>query len=150
MLNLFYMKTAVIKEMTSTSGGESGYSRLLDNCFTLGELRELKKHPDLMERILGVSHLRTSALKLYVEVNYKLNVDGCAAQEGNGEDFFVSVEKHLSKIPDFSKVRLGYGRYVNGQSFVEWAQTLVMSEIRMNVIIRAIEDKRKSRTFTSS
>ena len=147
--NLTHLKGSLVATMAKNYEGGPLICRLLRENFSTNELKILKKHPDLIQRISNISQLKTGPLKMYLENNYGLEIGEFAAPDSDDTDFFIGIEGLQERMPTFDKVKRG-GWYVAEKDFVFWAQSFIMSQIRMNVIIRYIEYKRTKKTFTTT
>lgn len=118
------------------------FSELLD---TLGvkELRILKEHDDLSERVVGICKMTKMALLKALRDNYGFNVQSC----NNGDVWVEASEDVEALMPKWiTKEQLPYsGWYLtfNGEDndFVPWARNMLLQEVRINGWIRYMEHK---------
>lgn len=148
--NVVQMKATLVTRIAKKYGGDTIFSKLLSDNFSRRDLSVLEMYPDISRRILGISRLRTGPLKMFLESNYGLQVDEFDAPDKTGEcDWWIGMEGLRERLPVFDRIPRS-GWYVDKKDFVYWAQSFIVREMRMNVLIRYIEYKRKTKTFTSS
>jgi hypothetical protein len=118
------------------------FSGLLD---TLGvkELRILKKHDDLIERVVEICKFTKMGLLKTIRNDYKFEIQNCQ----NGDVWIEGGESVEKLTPSWiSKGQLPYaGWYLtfNGEndSFSPWARRILLQEVRINLWLRYMEHK---------
>lgn len=118
------------------------FNTLLDS-LGVKELKILKRHDDLIERVSEICKLTKMGLLKTIRNDYKFDIQNCQ----NG-DLWIEAGESIDKLtPDWiKKGQLPYsGWYLtfNGDdnNFSSWARNLLLQEVRFNVWMRYMEYK---------
>ena len=118
------------------------FNALLDS-LGVKELKILKRHDDLVERVVEICKLSKMGLLKTIRNDYGFDVQNC-----NNGDVWISVPEETEKLtPEWiEKGQLPYcGWYLtfNGDDndFVPWARNMLLQEVRTNGWVRYMEHK---------
>lgn len=127
-------KRAVIFNMSQQ---DSQYQKLLEGLSTK-ELEILRRYPELIDKLRGISKLTSTQALAELKEEYGLEVDG----HMNG-DVWISTEKLEEAIPDwFHSDHCGWFKTLQDGEFLDWAKQLLMQEVRINIWIKYLEHKK--------
>lgn len=125
------------------AGLDSKVFNTLLNTLGVKELKILKRHDDLIERVVEICKLTKMGLLKTIRNDYKFDVQNCR----NG-DLWIEADESIGKLtPDWiKKDQLPYsGWYLtfngNDNNFSSWARNLLLQEVRFNVWMRYMEYK---------
>ncbi len=118
------------------------FNDLLDQ-LGVKELKILKRHDDLIERVVEICKMTKMALLQTIRNNYGFEVQSC-----NNGDVWIDVDDSVEALsPEWiTKGQLPYsGWYLtfNGDDneFVPWARNMLLQEVRTNGWMRYMEHK---------
>ncbi len=134
----FINRHAMVHNMV---GGDSEYQALLNGLSTR-EIRILRGHPDLVDTVQGI--IKMTSVQLLAELKeYKLEVDQYPTQ-----DMWISLENLEECIPDWFSTN-HYGWFVgSGDNFQEWARNFLMQEVRINIWVRYLMDRKEDKSLS--
>jgi len=130
----FHNKKAIALNM---SEGNAVFQGLL-NGLAAEEIIILRKHPDLRDSVREITKMTTVQLQAELQGEYNLEIDQYSSQ-----DVWISTEKLDDAIPDwFETCHCGWWVPSQGEGFMQWARDFLMQEVRINIWIRDMEDKK--------
>lgn len=123
--------------VATMSQGNSEYQTLLEG-LSGKELKALRYHTDLMERIKVIANITILQALAELKEKHGLEIDQCQNQ-----DVWVSTEKLESGLPDwFHSDHCGWFLSIGDGEFLRWAKVFLMQEVRVNIWMRYLEHKK--------
>ncbi len=136
----FHNKKAIALNM---SEGNAVFQGLL-NGLAAEELGILRKNPELRDRVREITKMTTVQLEAELREEYNLEID-----QYNSQDVWISTEKLDDAIPDwFTTSHCGWYTDSRNGEFMVWARDFLMQEVRINLWIRDMEDKKNPKPIS--
>lgn len=138
-LNVVGSKRLLIQTLSLGKRGGSVFQVLLDG-LSAKELRILRKHEDLSDRVLIISKTPYTTLLNTIKESYGLLVENY-----HSGGVWISTELLQDSIPDWHKsTHSGWYLTANQGEFEVWARHFLMQEVRINIWLRYVEHKKNS------
>lgn len=135
----FQSKQMLIQSLSLGQRGGHNFQNLLDGLSTK-ELRILRKHEDLCDRISEITKLTDKALLETLKGDHKLVVENY--HDGG---IWVGTDPLLGNFPAWHKsTHCGWYLTAKGGEYEDWARNFLMQEVRINIWIRYMEHKKGS------
>lgn len=139
-------KTIRVNNLMVGQQGNAAFKRLTSSLSTK-ELKILRKHPDLIERVSAISKMNVRELEAELKEEFSLEVE----PSSNG-DCWISTDALDPYVPEWAKT--GHcGWYMGfddtsllGADFEDWAQNFLLQEVRMNIWLRYMEHKKSGKS----
>jgi hypothetical protein len=130
----FANKRAIVFNMAQQN---SAFQKLLEG-LSVKELEILRRYPELIDRVREIAKMTEVQALAVLKEDYRLEVDG----HMNG-DVWIATEKLEDAIPDwFHSDHCGWFKTVRDGELLEFAKSLMMQEVRINVWIKYLEHKK--------
>lgn len=127
---------AIIRNMAARHSYDSEIQRLLHH-LNAKELQILQKNLDLVDRVSEVSKLDAKDLSEILTIDYDLEVE---AYTGS---IWVSCTDIAKRVPEnLANAHTGWW-FGEEPEFIAWARDFLMQDIRINIMLRYIEHKRR-------
>ena len=139
--NRNYIMHAVSNAMPAGMTGE-GLKPLLD-ILSNKELKVLRLYEDLREQVAKISRMNAGELIKVVEDRFGLEVSHTHVDS----DLWIGFEDDLEALqPKWIKYsHFGWYLTVEDGEFATWARDMLMQEVRVNIWMRYLRHKRKSK-----
>lgn len=118
------------------------FNTLLDQ-LAVKELKVLKRHDDLVERVIEICKLTKMGMLKTIRDDYKFEVTNCE----NGDVWIDASDSCEGLTPDWIKPQqlphCGWYLSFNGDDneFMPWARNMLLQEVRVNAWMRYMEHK---------
>ncbi len=108
------------------------------------ELRILKKHEDLVLKVGRISIMHTAELVKEVKDDFGFEITRCHVRS----DLWVNIgEDLLAFRPTWcEQTHFGWWLSVDDGEFDVWARNILMQEIRVNISMRYLRDKKSTKS----
>ena len=138
-LGFYLHRPAVIRNMTAQYSYDSGLQTLLSS-FGSKELKLLQKSPDLIDKLHEISQMDENTAYIMLEEDFSLNMDEY------GTACWVGTQNISDNEPSWVKTT-HVGWAVSGmEEFMELARDLLAQQVRVNLWMRWVERKKKSKS----
>lgn len=135
-------KQRLVQEISALNSHEAGPSIMeyLLKDLPFLELNILRENEDLIDRTRKISKMNENELLDRIREDHHL-----IAENYNTGDIFIAVDKVLENMPEWVDLssHLGWFLRLNDGEFAVWARKFLMQEVRINLWIRLMEQKKK-------
>lgn len=115
-----------------------GVFQSLLNMLNHAEIRMLREHEDLIERVREIANYKTSALLQALQEDFDMKVTYAMGVS------YLDADEVLKRVPDWAdNDHCGWDFDPIGGQYNYWARGFLMQEVQVNLWIRFFEEQKK-------
>jgi hypothetical protein len=137
-------KAAIAYSLSIGSGRARESCERLFCSLTLREIGVLRRNKELVEEVQDIAKMTTAELIIELANNYDLEIERLVPGQVIGESYWIGIEQLEDAIPEwFSTTHDGWHKFDKDEDFSNWAKDFLLQEVRINMWIRLLEQRKK-------